>query len=82
MIESAALSGDTFSDVEVTRSGQFIDLHDNMVLPNFWWMMVGGKPKVDDFGLSEDLMLIASERALDILRQSGLVHAEILPIAP
>jgi hypothetical protein len=81
MIESAALSGVTFSDVEVTRSGKFIDLHGDMVLPNFWWMVVGDKPKVDDFGLSEDLMLIASERALDILRQSGLAHAEILPIA-
>lgn len=80
MIEGAALSGITFCDVEVTRSGMFTDLHGSMPLPDFWRMLVSGKPEVDDFGIAADLRLIASDRALAALRQAGLAHAEIQPL--
>ena len=80
MIERAALTGIRFSDVEVTRSSLFADLHGDRALPQFWWMVVQGAPQTDDFGMASDLRLVASERALAILRQAGLAHAEIEPI--
>ncbi|WP_062787080.1 hypothetical protein [Novosphingobium capsulatum] len=80
LIERAALTGVSFSDVEVTRSGLFTDLYGDKALPHFWWMNVQGKPEADDFGMASDLRLVASERALSILRQAGLAHAEIEPV--
>lgn len=80
LIEHAALTGVSFSDVEVTRSKLFADLHGDKVLPHFWWMIVEGEPEADDFGIATDLRLVASERALSILRQVGLVHAEVEPV--
>lgn len=80
LIESAALTGVSFSDVEVTRSDLFNDLYGEKLLPHFWWMIVEGEPKADDFGMSSDLRLIASGQAISILRQAGLMHAEIEPI--
>ncbi|MDT7535288.1 hypothetical protein OVY48_17905 [Sphingobium sp. SA2] len=80
LIEDAALTGVSFSDVEVTRSDLFIDLYGDKALPSFWWMIVAGKPEVDDFGMASDLRLIASERALALLRSVGLAHAEVQPV--
>lgn len=80
LIECAALTGVSFSDVEVTRSGLFTDLYGHKTLPHFWWMTVHGEPEADDFGMASDLRLVASERALSTLRQAGLTHAEIEPI--
>lgn len=77
MIETAGLTGVSFSDVEVTRSGLFTDLYGDKVLPHFWWMIVAGKPEADDFGMAKDLRLIASARALTTLRNAGLTHAEV-----
>jgi len=66
--------------VEVTRSDLFTDLHGEKVLPHFWWMVIQGEPEADDFGMASDLRLVASDRALSILRQAGLMHAEIVPV--
>ena len=79
-IEGAALTGVSFSDVEVTRSGSFTDLYGDKALPHFWWMIVQGEPETDDFGMSSDLRLVASDPALTILRQAGLSHADIEPV--
>jgi uncharacterized repeat protein (TIGR02543 family) len=80
-IDEAALTGVSFSDVEVTRSDLFTDLYGDKALPHFWWMIVKGKPKTDDFGMADDLRLVASERALTVLRSVGLAHAEVQPVS-
>ena len=80
-IECAALTGVSFSDVEVTRSTLFTDLHGNKALPRFWWMVVQGRSEADDFGIASDLRLVVSERALAILQQVGLRHAEVELVA-
>jgi hypothetical protein len=77
MIEKAALSGVAFGDVEVTRSGMFDDLYGERELPQFHWMIIKGEPKADDFGIANDLRLVVSKRALDILKCAGVNHAEI-----
>ncbi|MEO6382540.1 MAG: hypothetical protein ABIO35_11210 [Nitrobacter sp.] len=80
MIEKAALSGVAFSDVEITRSGMFDDLYGERALPQFHWMIIDGQPKDDDFGMANDLRLVVSERALDVLKCAGVDHAEIEPV--
>ncbi|MBU0865710.1 MAG: hypothetical protein KJ789_13575 [Alphaproteobacteria bacterium] len=79
-IDRAALTGVSFSDVEITRSGLFTDLYGEKALPHFWWMIVEGEPGADDFGMSSELRLVSSERALSILRQVGLMHAVVEPV--
>jgi len=76
-IERAALTGISFSGVEVTRSSLFTDLYGDKALPRFWWMVVQGKSEADDFGIASDLRLVVSKRALAILQQEGLTHAEV-----
>lgn len=77
MIENAELSGVSFGDVEITRSSMFIDLYGERELPRFHWMHIEGRPKADDFGMSDDLRLIVSGAALEILKRAGINHAEI-----
>lgn len=78
-IEAIDASGVKFAGVKVARSGLFRDLHGNRELPEFSWMQIFGTPGVDDFGLTDDLMLVVSARALETLREEGLSHALIEP---
>lgn len=80
-IDEADLTGVSFSDVEVTRSDLFIDLYGDKVLPPFWWLIVAGVPEADDFGMASDLRLVVSERALSLLQDVGIAHAEVQPFA-
>lgn len=47
--------------------------------PSLLWMKVTGDPTRDDFGISSDLRLVVSERALGALRQLGMRHAIVSP---
>ena len=79
MIETEKLSGVGFGDVEVSRSGEFDDLHPTLELPHFWWMKVNSASFDEDFGLTSDLRLAVSERAMATLRAAGIVHALVEP---
>jgi hypothetical protein len=45
-------------------------------------LIVTGVAGKDDFGLQQQLLLIVSERALTLLQQYGLTHAQIVPYDP
>lgn len=80
-IEKAKLTGVQFDNVEITTSGEFQDRHPNRQLPKFLWLKPVGKLGHDDFVLGSDLRLIVSERALELLKQVGILHAaSITPI--
>jgi hypothetical protein len=76
-IEETRLTGARFDQVEVTTSEQFEELYPTLRLPKFQWLRVEGKVGEDDFGLAPDARLVVSERALDVLREVGLSHAEV-----
>jgi hypothetical protein len=65
--------------VEITTSPTFEELHPGRQLPEFFWMKVHGRPGVDDFGMSGDHRLVASQRALDTLRTLPLGDGETRP---
>ncbi len=71
----AHLAGVRFDQVEVTVSEQFRELYPNRQLPKFVWLRVEGTAGQDDFGTAPDGRLIASERALGLLRELGISHA-------
>jgi hypothetical protein len=69
------LSGAEFGEVEVTKSAQFRLFHPERKLPKFVRLLPGPNPGRDDFGLGADLILVVSEAALALLRESGISNA-------
>jgi len=76
------LTGCSLAAVEVTKSSKFNDWNPGKELPGFFWLRITGRAGVDDFGISEDRRLVASTRAMDVLRPFNLDHAERAIYAP
>jgi hypothetical protein len=81
-IERARLTGVRFASVETSASQQLTRVAPGFRLPEFRWMQVLGRPGEDDFGISKDRILVASERALELLRRFGMSHAEVQSAKP
>jgi hypothetical protein len=81
-INSSSLTGVTFGEVEISKSGQFEDLYPNTELPEFVWLQIKGVAGVDDFGLSPKHLLIVSQAALSVLKQEPLNYCEIAEYLP
>jgi hypothetical protein len=75
-IERAGFTGVRFAPVEMSISEQCREFEPELVLPAFRWMQVHGHGGKDDFGLAK-LVLVVSQRALDLLRRFGAEHAEV-----
>lgn len=78
-VRQASLSGVEFQPVEVSVSETFRDIHGDAALPTFERLTPCGQPGVDDFALSADLRLVLSDRAINVLKEHGLNHAELSP---
>jgi len=76
VIKKSRFSGVKFSDATVTTSPEFQQLHPDATLPEFVWLQVVGKPGKDDFGISADHRLVASERAFNALALQHLASVE------
>jgi hypothetical protein len=90
-IKTAHLTGVEFDHVDVTASEEFNIHCRNRKLPQFVWLKVVGTPGHDDFGVAKSFKiekvsrqipagyfrLVISERALNLLRELGISHAEI-----
>jgi hypothetical protein len=78
-LQTIGATGARFDDVEVTTSDQFRQLYPNRQLPKFVWLRVEGQPGRDDLGTAPDGRLVASERALELLRKLGIANALVAP---
>jgi hypothetical protein len=76
-IAQSGLTGAGFDTVEISKSGQFDDLYPHRELPEFVWLKIEGMPGRDDFGTTSDMLLVVSERALAVLKASGIAHAHV-----
>jgi hypothetical protein len=81
LIEARA-SGVEFGDVEVTKSGTYLDFYGDRPLPAFSWLQITGRAGMDDFGLSSSGYLIVSERIMNLLKAFGLRHHEVSEYDP
>ena len=75
------LEGVEFDDVEVTKSEQFEEIYPGRELPKFKRLKVRGLPGKHDFGVTADLMLVVSEKAMEALKNFGLSNAVVEPFA-
>jgi hypothetical protein len=76
-LERSDLRGIRFSPVATSTSEEFQEIYPGRQLPDFRWMQVRGRAGEDDFGIASDLVLVVSERALELLRRFGIEHAAI-----
>ena len=74
-IVGQGLTGYEFDDVVISTSDEFSELYPDVVLPAFRWLKIVGIPCEDDFGLTPNLSLVVSERALHVLQSHGISNA-------
>jgi hypothetical protein len=78
-LQALGATGVEFDRVEVTRSATFDEMYPGRSLPEFLWMKVHGRAGVDDFGMSADHRLVASQRAVDTLKRFPFGDGETSP---
>lgn len=71
------LTGAAFDAVTVTLSPEGEELIDEP-LPQWLWLKVTGSPGDSDIGVTDELMLVVSDRALSVLEESGLNNAVVV----
>lgn len=76
-MEKSELTGYSLSSVEVTKSEQFLELHSELELPIFYRLNITGNRMVDDFSLSDSNTLLASNSALELLKENGLTNCQV-----
>jgi hypothetical protein len=81
LIEAHA-SGIAFGDVEITKSGIYLDVHGERPLPAFSWLQITGRAGKDDFGLSSSRRLVVSERMMNLLNTFELKYCDISEYDP
>ena len=74
-LEESDLSGFAFSEVLVTTSSTFEELHPGTELPAFHWLKVTGID-TNDFWIASDHRLVASVKAIEILRSYNIDNAD------
>jgi hypothetical protein len=79
-IREAGLAGVEFGDVEVSTSDEFRERYPDRSLPKFLRLNVTGTPRKDDFGVGDDLRLVVSEKALNLLRQTNRASFDVEPL--
>ena len=81
LIEAHA-SGVRFGDVEVTKTGIYLDMYGDRPLPSFSWLQITGRAGTDDFGLSSSGLLVVSERIMNLLNAFGLKYCDVSEYDP
>jgi len=76
-LEISKPSGCGFDNVDIVKSEQFNMLYPSRELPKFYWLRIHGKAGMDDLGISDDNMLIVSERILRVMSQFHLDNCDI-----
>jgi hypothetical protein len=88
-IALAGLTGVTFGHVEISTSPLFREIYPTLTLPKFSWLKIVGTAGHDDFGIPmtsgtsqnapdpQKFKLVVSERALKLLQNLGIRHADV-----
>ena len=76
-LEASEPLGCGFDNVEITKSEQFGILYPSREIPKFYWLRIHGKAGIDDLGISDDNMLVVSERILRLMSQFHLNNCDI-----
>jgi putative NADH-flavin reductase len=78
-LEQSRLTGFQLDDVTISVGDTWRQLYPTRPAPQCRWLKVTGNAGTEDFGLTELAHLVASERALELLRGFTLQHCEVAP---
>ena len=76
-LAKSSLTGFQFANVLVSKSDTFDELYPGRNLPDFSWLQVKGKARLDDIGITEDGRLVLSSQTMKLLTNFNLHNAEI-----
>ena len=76
-LKERKLTGYHFEDIVITKSDLFIELYPNKSLPQFFRLTVTGVKNKDDFVISDDNMLLVSEKAYSFLKKYNIDHCDV-----
>jgi hypothetical protein len=76
-LESSNLSGYELAPVEITKSEEFEELFPSTVLPNFKWLKITGTVGENDFAINQELRLVVSKSAFNLLSRYKLKGCEV-----
>ena len=72
------LSGIVFEDnIIITKSDEYMSLHFDKELPQFYWGKIIGEVNRDDFALTKDYRLLVSEKAFKVINKFCIENALI-----
>ena len=75
---AAQFKGFELRDVSTECSDQYTQLFPGQPLPKFRWLYVTGVASVDDFGISDQNILVVSSQAMAIIREHKCAHCDIV----
>lgn len=76
-LRTAGITGIEDNDVEISTTDDFRELYPNREIGRWRWLRPVGVPGHDDIAATKSARMVASERALRILRCHGLEHCDI-----
>ncbi|HGH6028074.1 TPA: hypothetical protein AB5H75_004040 [Vibrio mimicus] len=77
-LSSSQLSGYNLEVAEISTSDVFEELYPECTLPRFSWLQVSGTIGKDDFSVTNDGLLLVSERAMVLLQRYQLENSDIV----
>ncbi|MEM6689202.1 MAG: hypothetical protein AAF664_07245 [Planctomycetota bacterium] len=80
LVESR-ISGFELRGLEVSQSETFEELYPDRTLPEFRWLQVTGTACSDDFGISDEHLLVVSASALEVIQKHGCDNCDISKVS-
>ena len=77
IIQSSDLCGYEITDIEISKSANFLELYPSVILPKFYWLKIVGKAGQSDFGIARDYRLVISDKAMAIFDKTNIKNSDI-----
>ena len=77
LLKKTNFTGYKVDSCRVTMSQNFVEFYSHKKLPPFYWFKITGKKRESDFWVSEKNDLMASEKAIETLKQANINHCDI-----
>lgn len=71
------VTGIEFEDCEISWDEQFEELYGDRQLPKYVWFRVTGEASKADFGKSENVRLVVSERVYNVMQQFSYRNCDV-----
>lgn len=80
LFKDSQITGWTIEDADIEFSRQFYEVGNREALPEFKWLLVNGRPNIDDLCISTDYRLQVSEKALSVILTTNPQMMDVFPL--